>query len=186
MRYTKSLPNQRLRNDEDRVQSHLNRIAALYVRQISALQGIVEKTKKDLQEVSSLDIPKDIKLQKILLDDIMNCCKFGSEDLDVYFDYMCDILGNMRENVNSAEETKSTIRDDILECEKTISALLTIISSSKTLLDDEVTQSERFLQENADIDGLIDDAQATCKYRCEDLEVFCGLMDANMYNLQKA
>jgi ferredoxin-thioredoxin reductase catalytic subunit len=151
MGYTESLPNQRLKNDEDRVRNHLALVTALYSKKVSALQKIIEGTKNDLQKVSILDVPKkDTTSQKNLLNDIVDCCKFSSGDLQTYFSCMCEVTSEMEEHIKDIEDCPLLV-GGVYEFIKTTNALLTIISNSRNLLDDEVKQSERFLQEGANI-----------------------------------
>ena len=184
MSCNKSLPNKRLRSDEDKVNNYLEGRREDYAKKISALQSIVHTVTRSLLKASKEETPNNLQSIKLLLDDTMNCCKFGAHDLEVYFDLMCDVMHGMRDDTEKVEDD-NLLKTHILDCGKTISALLTIVSNSNTLLDDEVTHNERFLKDGTHASILLGDAQNTCRYCYDDLKVFCDLMDANMYNLQK-
>lgn len=184
MNYNKSLPNNRLKSDEDKLNNYLEGVVKRSERQVSALQVIVQGVIDNLIRESKKEIPKDTWGIKDTFDTINNYCEFASHDLEVYFDFMCNVIHSMRDSVNNSKYD-TPLNHYILDCEKTISALLTIITNSETLLDDEFTTNERCLKEGSDIAILIGSAQDTCRYCYDNLKVFCDLMDANIYNLQK-
>ena len=145
MKYNESLPNKRLKSDNDKTNNYLTGVVERTEKKISALQSIVNRVINDLEYASKQKIIDNQNL-KNTFDTILNYCEFSSYDLEAYFDFMCDVIHEMREIANFVDDG-NTIRDYIIDCEKTINALLTIVTSSQTLIEEEVTQSDRFLKD---------------------------------------
>jgi len=186
MNCNNSLPNKRLKSVDAVSSVYLEGRRDDYIKKISALQSIVHNVVSSLLKASKAEIPNNNPAIKLLLDDTLNTCKFSVDDLQSYFEFTCDVLCSMRDNMEMIDNDH-LLKSSILESEKVISALTCILLNSKNRLDDEVTHKEKFLKEDKDSDfrNLLDDVQHTCKYCYVDLKVFCNLIDETMYTLQK-
>lgn len=173
MSCNKSLPNQRLISDENKANIYLEGSIEDYAKKVTALQSMLHHTIESLNDVTNKNEGMTVK---VTLSDIINCCEYNANNLQVYFEFMCDLKNEMREDTNSI----------VLKFEKTISALLLIILNSKNLLEEEAIQSKKHLENGITKDDLIIDCLNTCRYCTDDLEAFCSLMDSVLLDIKKS
>ena len=72
---------------KDNAVANLQRVSLDSVKRIRAILNIVSHSKNDLLET--------YEQEQTFISDVQNACKFNSDDLDVAFDYLCDVCSDL-------------------------------------------------------------------------------------------